>query len=110
MIGSGPYNLIVRPRSQIDALEVAEYFADRAVDLDLAFRFLNAVEKTRERIAADPASRPISIHASPGDVTLRHWPVDGFANYLIFYRFDGTRVTVERVLHGARDMTGLFEP
>jgi toxin ParE1/3/4 len=29
-------------------------------------------------------------------------------NYLIFYRFDGTKVDILRVLHGARDLTNFF--
>lgn len=29
-------------------------------------------------------------------------------NYLIFYRFDETRVSVVRVLHGARNLRAVF--
>ena len=103
-----PYRVL--PRADIDALDFAFHFADQTGDFDLSDRFAESVRRTIDAIADDPTVRPISIHAPQGDRTLRHWPVDGFPNHLIFYRFDGTRVTIERVLHAARDMTGLFEP
>ena len=37
---------------------------------------------------------------------LRAAPID---RYVIYFRVDGTRVRIERVLHGARDLKTLFK-
>ena len=37
------------------------------------------------------------------------WPIPRFEKYLIFYRFNDDTLEVIRVLHGARDLTRIFE-
>lgn len=39
---------------------------------------------------------------------VRKWPVQGFPNHLVFYRIDGDRLDVVRVLHGSRDAEPIF--
>jgi toxin ParE1/3/4 len=46
-------------------------------------------------------------HAALGNV--RMLPIAGFADYLIFTRYDGDTVEVLRVLHGARDILAVLE-
>ena len=41
-------------------------------------------------------------------IGIRQWRVSGFENYLIFYRPIEDGIEVLRVLHGARDIEGLF--
>jgi toxin ParE1/3/4 len=40
---------------------------------------------------------------------VRRWPVEGFENYLIFYRTDDEHVEIIRVLHGARDIEAVLQ-
>lgn len=40
---------------------------------------------------------------------IRRWRVDGFKNYLLFYRVLSKQIEVVRVLHGARDIEATFE-
>ena len=44
-------------------------------------------------------ARPEFAHAG-----LRSWRVQGFRNYLIFYRIGNDRLQIWRVLHGSRDL------
>ena len=40
---------------------------------------------------------------------LRSWRIRGFEHWLVFYRVTDEAVEVVRVLHGARDLEGLFD-
>lgn len=41
-------------------------------------------------------------------LTLRIWPVKRFEAYLLFYLADDDSVELVRLLHGSRDIDGLF--
>jgi toxin ParE1/3/4 len=71
-----------------------------------AERFLEAAEKTFDELAKRPyLGRLRHFQRRPG---LRSWQVEGFANYLIFYRPLADGVEIYRVLHGARDLRRLL--
>jgi toxin ParE1/3/4 len=40
---------------------------------------------------------------------IRAWVLVGFENYLLFYRPLANGIEIVRLLHGARDLEGLFE-
>src|SRR5436190_14929757 len=73
-----------------------------------AVRFLNAVEKTVQRLLDQPESAGIfkSDHAELEG--LRVCLIRGFKKYLLFYRVRETSLCVERVLHGARNLDELL--
>ena len=102
------YRVLVLPRADADADEIARFLAESNGTLELAERWYGAVYDTGRAIGRHPTQRPLSMHRPPGDATLRHRAVDGFPNHLMFYRFDGRRVTVVRILHGSRDLGRLF--
>ena len=74
----------IRPRAQSDIIEQAD-FLEHAADLEVAERFLNAVEAPLEQLANSP------LIGSPLQFTnplsgLRRWPLKSFDKHLIFYR------------------------
>ncbi len=74
----------------------------RPDDEAIARRFLESAYDSFEFLA----DHPMIGRARPefGHPDLRSWRVQGFRNYLIFYRPDSGRVQVWRVLHGSRDL------
>jgi toxin ParE1/3/4 len=69
-----------------------------------ADRFLDAVEATFEHLESFPGSGHPYETDEPKLAGMRQWSVNGFRNYLIFYRpFDGG-VEIIHLLHGARDI------
>jgi len=72
----------------------------------VAERFLVAAERTFGELARHPhLGRERHFQRRTG---MRSWRVDGFDDYLIFYRpiLDG--VEIYRVIHGARDLGRLL--
>lgn len=94
---------IVRTAAALaDLGDIAEYIARDSCDA--AIRFLQSARTTMERLAASPliGGRVRLRHPQLQDV--RKWPVEGFENYLVFYRPSSAGIEVIRVLHGARDI------
>jgi toxin ParE1/3/4 len=92
-----------RPRVRQDIAERARFIADDSPDA--AESFIDAVEHAFAMLANLPG-----LGASRSYVPdLRMWRVPGFEKHLIFYRPLDDGVEVIRVLHGARDLAGLFD-
>ncbi len=76
--------------------------------MEVAERYLTAVNQTCARLAKQPGS------GTPYDAGLarlegmRRAPVAGFTAYLLFYVPSGAGIDVVRVFHGARDIENLF--
>ena len=45
---------------------------------------------------------------SPRAQGMQVWRVEGFERYLILYRAGESQIEIVRVLHGSRDIAGLF--
>jgi toxin ParE1/3/4 len=88
-------------QAEEDLLEVGSFIA--ADNPEAADRLLDGIGKTCRMLAANPEAGRIREELSPG---LRSVPR---GNYVIFYRPSADGVVVVRVLHGARDLPGLFE-
>jgi toxin ParE1/3/4 len=74
----------------------------REEDEALGRRFLEAAYHTFEVLAEDPLiGRP---RPEFGHTDLRSWRVQGFRTHLIFYRPEGDRIQIWRVLQGSRDL------
>jgi len=74
----------------------------RSDDEPCARRFLEAAYDTFEFLADNPMiGRPRPEFGHEG---LRSWRIQGFRSHLIFYRPQGDRVQIWRVLHGSRDL------
>lgn len=73
----------------------------------VARRFLEAAYDSFEFLTDHPLigrSRPEFAHSG-----LRSWRIQGFRNYLIFYRPQDDHIQIWRVLHGSRDLHQLVK-
>ena len=97
--------IIRRPRARQDLIDLALYIGRR--DPTAAERLLNAVERSERMLVDMPG---IGSTRDYGPIEgMRMWPVPGFRKHLIFYRPIDDGIEVIRVLHGARDIAGLFD-
>lgn len=100
--------LRVRPAADRDTDEAAEHYA-REAGIDVALRFLDAVELAYRRIVESPwAGAPVTAFEARL-AGLRFWPVPGFEAILVFYVASPGVIEVVRVLHGARDLPKRLE-
>jgi toxin ParE1/3/4 len=70
---------------------------------EAALRFLQAVDGAVEKLALQPLKGRLRRFRGRDLKNIRSWRVDGFENYLIFYRFTGSRLEILRIKHGAMD-------
>jgi toxin ParE1/3/4 len=98
--------LVQRPRARRDVLAIVAYLADR--NPRAAHDFLAAHQRSLATLRAYPEAgrRYRPDHAALEG--LRVMAIPGFADYLIFRRYDGATVDVIRVLHGARDILAIL--
>jgi toxin ParE1/3/4 len=105
--------VVKHARAVLDIIEIADYLA-QAASLASADRFVDAVERTIDRLAAFPGTGVRYDPENPAYVDIRIGMVDRFRSYLIVYRAEDDRLEVLRVLHGARDvgriLADTFEP
>ena len=90
-----------------DVHGVVTYLAEESAGV--AERFVDALQSATRRLAEHPEighALPTRIRPLAG---LRTWPVPGFPDILVVMIASRRRVSVLRVLHGARDLPGLLE-
>jgi toxin ParE1/3/4 len=73
-----------------------------------AVRFLDAVERTVQRLLGQPESASLFESDKVELEGLRVCLIRGFKKYLLFYRVRQNMIYVERVLHGARNIDELL--
>ena len=73
--------------------------------IEIAERFLASFDGTIELIAKCPSIGRLRAFLSPGLAGVRSkTTLKPFSVHLVFYRFDKGEISIERVLHGARDL------
>lgn len=71
----------------------------------IAERFLNSFDATLRRLARMPLLGRLRHFRSPELAGTRSMPLEGsFRSHLIFYRASEKTLSIERVMHGARDL------
>jgi toxin ParE1/3/4 len=95
-----------KPEVRRDLVELAEYISHD--NLDAALRLLDAAERTFRFLAANREAGQLCHFSASESDGVRVWPIEGFRNYLVFYRPTDEGVEIWRVLHGARDIESLF--
>lgn len=95
-----------KPEVRIDLVELADYISQDSIDA--ALRFLDAAEKTFVFLATHREAGQLCNFQSQETRGVRVWRVDGFKNHLIFYCPTNDGIVIVRVLHGARDIEGMF--
>ncbi len=74
-----------------------------------ADRFLEAVEQTSTLLLSTPGMGILCDFTAPRGKLIRRFPVSlPFGRWLMFYLPTQRGITVYRLAHGARDLTGLF--
>ena len=96
------------PAARIDAVEIAVFLGTEA-SVDVANRFLDAIESAYEQLAKMPQLGSRYRTTNPALEHVRKWRVPDFPNHLIFYRPIKSGVEVVRVLHGARGLGRLLD-
>jgi toxin ParE1/3/4 len=98
---------IVKRRAVLSDMEEIQVYLGRN-SLKAADRFSIAAENAFAELAAMPELGGRCESDQPALAGLRVWPIPGFGKYLIFYRTLSDGIEIRRVLHGARDIEGLF--
>ena len=92
-----------------DITQIHEYLNSEA-SLELADRFVMAVEHTVQQVSDFPYAGALVPGRSIRILSMRRWPVKAFPRYYIYYTADDQRVIIVRIIHSARDtsrQTGL---
>lgn len=96
-----------RPQAERDIEECFVFIGE--ANLDVAVHFLVAVEETVEIIAENPFVGNLREFKDSKARNIRMILVKGFRSYRIFYKTDDNAIEIVRVLHGARDLRGIFD-
>ena len=73
-------------------------------------RFIDALEAATRCLRDHPESGHLLPSRIPSLAGLRTWPVPGFPDILLVTLADRRRVSILRVVHGARDLPRLLAP
>lgn len=96
-----------KPQAFRDIDAILDYIATQ--NIDAALRFYSAIRHEGERLSQMPGMGRVYGFRNPAFADVRCWPVNRFRNYLIFYRPVSDGIEILRVLHGARDLKGIFD-
>lgn len=90
-----------------DIIEQSDWYWQRSGEA-LSARWDQEIDSVIQQILRNPeAGARCSFHSAEL-VRLRRASIEGFPKHLIFYRISDNEISVLRVLHGARDLEGLF--
>ncbi|HYO10087.1 MAG TPA: type II toxin-antitoxin system RelE/ParE family toxin [Tepidisphaeraceae bacterium] len=93
--------LLIRPQARLDLLQIWHYIA--ADNPGAAEGVIERLESAMRGLAEMPGKG--HRRSDVADVRYRFWSV---FSYLIAYRYDAASLTVVRVVHGSRNVRGLF--
>jgi plasmid stabilization system protein ParE len=100
---------VIRPRARDDITRQFRWYLVDQDAPDAAFRFLDAIQMTIDRITETPGIGAPKQFKNPVLAGLRSCPVDGFGKIRVYYLADGKDLRVIRILHGARDIGAVLE-
>ena len=98
----------VSPAADRDLDSIADHLAENA-GLEVALRFLEAADETFAILATQPEMGWKSPLKAVDLTSVRTFRVKGFEEILIFFRPANPGIEVLRVLHGAQDLSVIFE-
>lgn len=98
-------------RAEADLTNQYRWYLENA-GIGVAERFLNAFDASVEALAERPTLGRLRRFRAKELLGVRSYAVIGvFGSHLIFYRATSTALSLERVMHGARDLESrLIEP
>lgn len=92
---------VFSPRAEFDLEEIGDYIARE--NPSRAVSFIKKIRKRCAKIVENPAAAPLRNELGEGIRMV------AFGRYLIFYTVGDENVRIERILHGSRDISALFE-
>jgi plasmid stabilization system protein ParE len=96
------FELIVRPRAEIDLASHFLYLSEK--NPQAALRFEKAIEAALKKIHADPQIGARLVHPKLEGLDIRFYRPKGFRRYLILFRITSDIIYITRILHGAQDI------
>jgi plasmid stabilization system protein ParE len=100
---------IIRPAARDDIVRQFRYYLLDQDTPAVANRFLEAVERTIDKILLMPRAGAPRHLSNEALANLRAWPVEEFEDIRVYYLAEENEVRVIRVLHGKRDILGILE-
>lgn len=100
----------VERRVRVEVTALAEKDAEAIVvqmiheQPDAAYRFIAAVESTRDLLAMFPNAGRAFEQRPLRAMRLRRYSIPGFRNYLVLYIIRDDRVIIAGIVHGARNL------
>jgi len=95
---------VISRRAEIDLAQQYRWYLDNA-GVDVAERYLAAFDASVVQVASHPALGKACRFRAPELGGMRWRTVAApFSAHLIFYQETGGEVSIERVMHGARDL------
>lgn len=98
------YSVRLLAIAEQDLAELVSYVAGENVSA--AFALADLIERDLGKLAAHPYLGRVPNDQKLAGLGYRFLAVE---NYLIFYAVKGRTVLVHRIIHGARDIPGLFQ-
>ena len=99
--------LVLSDAAIADIVEQADWY-DAQSGERLARRWERAVTFAVSLVANRPRLGATCAFRSSEVKDLRRMSISDFPRHLLFYRFDEEEVFILRIIHGARDLEGLF--
>ncbi len=94
--------LVITPLAEIDTEEIGDYIAND--NPDRAFSFIIELRGQCQKIALSPQAYRLRRELGHDIRSCAH------GNYVIFFSHDEKDVRILRILHGARNISALFNP
>jgi plasmid stabilization system protein ParE len=105
------YQPVISRRAEMDLAHQYRWYSDTA-SAGVAERYLTAFDATVASLLTAPDTGKACRFRSPELVGMRWRAIHApFSAHLLFYRIHGAELSIERVMHGARDLPRrLIEP
>jgi toxin ParE1/3/4 len=94
-------HLRISPLANSDLIEIWSYIADDSVAN--ADAFIDKIHEALQTLSRQPGLGRRREELAPGLQSF------AFGRYIVFYRVVGNEIEIVRVLHGARDISNIFE-
>ncbi|PZM13809.1 type II toxin-antitoxin system RelE/ParE family toxin [Rhizobium tubonense] len=100
--------LTIQPAARADVLKQMQHYSEVGRE-DVAERFFNGIRQSIDEMMLSPNAGSPRQFDSAVLAGMRSWPIKGFDAVRIYYLANQDVVTIVRILHGRRDVEGIFD-
>ena len=93
----------------INSLRKHVIYLEEHAGLEIAERYLDAVEETLTFLCKSPEIGSPCEFTHPRIKSMRRWPVRDFENYLLFYQATEKELLLLYVFHGKQDINSILD-